>query len=322
MRRPQVLLLGNGISRAFSKNAVSWDEVLANITINEQILPKQKLSLPFGLQAVLRTDDQVDRKMNDISGYFDREINEAKYIEFLRKLIAIGFDDILTTNYDFDLEMVALGVNSVSAGLYKNITNHTQAVKRAEARYFLHTYQSIPVPASNKKCRIWHIHGHAKNPQSMVLGHYYYGNLLYKYKDDLENWNVWRAKRYINNEIPHSWLDAFIVGDVYILGLGLDFSELDLWWLINRKKREKDESRGNTLFYEPITTNQFNEKIALLSSYKVDVDHDLGISIQRGRNKNERYRTFYNEAFQDIKKRVELNRACGFLDDILSITKG
>lgn len=34
-----------------------------------------------------------------------------------------------------------------------------------------------------------------------------------------------------------SWIDHIFMSDVYIVGLGLDYSEIDLWWLLDRRQR-------------------------------------------------------------------------------------
>ncbi|MNY09062.1 hypothetical protein D3C86_1419540 [compost metagenome] len=36
-----------------------------------------------------------------------------------------------------------------------------------------------------------------------------------------------------------SWIDLFFTKDIYILGLGLDYVESDLWWLITYRARNK-----------------------------------------------------------------------------------
>ena len=40
------------------------------------------------------------------------------------------------------------------------------------------------------------------------------------------------------------WLDYFILGDVWSVGFGLDVSEFDVWWAIERKAREKNAAHG------------------------------------------------------------------------------
>lgn len=102
---PQVLLLGNGLNRAYG--AGDWSNLLKQIHNNPRVTYEQLKELPFPLQAVLATEDQVDIVCKDDSmknqGVFD--------IEPLRKqmetLLKIPFDHILTTNYTYEIERVA-----------------------------------------------------------------------------------------------------------------------------------------------------------------------------------------------------------------------
>ena len=85
--------------------------------------------------------------------------------------------------------------------------------KNKDGRILLQTYNRFPGSSQE----IWHIHGEARKPNSIVLGHLYYGNLLtrcsgYLYGDaGCEEGEVF------------SWVDAFMLGDVYTLGFGYDF---------------------------------------------------------------------------------------------------
>lgn len=40
----------------------------------------------------------------------------------------------------------------------------------------------------------------------------------------------------------YSWLDIFLRDDVHIVGLGLDYNEIDLWWLLSYKARLKQKN--------------------------------------------------------------------------------
>ena len=73
-------------------------------------------------------------------------------------------------------------------------------------------------------------------------------------------------------KVSDCWLDSFIMGNVYILGFGFDFSELDLWWLIKQKKRENAEPHGKVIFYTPEKIQEAG-KYALLSAYGVEIRH-------------------------------------------------
>lgn len=57
-----------------------------------------------------------------------------------------------------------------------------------------------------------------------------------------------------------SWVELFFYTNVYIVGLALDFSEVDIWWLLNkhvRIKREVPEVQNN-IYY--IFNNQYDNK--------------------------------------------------------------
>ena len=304
---PQVLLLGNGLSRSFSQDPISWDNLMEEPS-NKNI--PQEIKMPYGLQVILRTGDNVDTYVKKFAEKMDKEISDNDYYEKLRDIISIRFDDILTTNYDFSVEKAALHCSRIDTYRYNAITKHTPGSKRCERKYFMHTYQEVPIADSSKETsRIWHIHGHVKNPDSIILGHYYYGNLLFKYKEHLDNiGNRYESYQKDGKEYPrNSWVDSFILGDVYILGLGLDFAEMDLWWLINRKQREKAR-HGNIYFYSPLENAGFNEKKELLKVYGVDTNNDMGIvtfNIIDEEKKKTIYKDFYNKAIEDIRAKVQ-----------------
>lgn len=104
-----------------------------------------------------------------------------------------------------------------------------------------------------------------------------------------------------------SWIDSFILGDVYILGFGMNFSEFDMWWLLNRKKREKAQ-HGRVYFYEP-GCGGFGEKEELLKLLDVEVIH-CGIPNPQGSNaeKDRQFRLFYQCAIEDIQKKTQKAR--------------
>ena len=93
---------------------------------------------------------------------------------------------------------------------------HTEETARAEAKFLLHTYNSVTYNGVTNQ--IWHIHGEARKPDSMIIGHYYYGNILFKYKELLDKRrSKYKYSQDHGEEFPiKSWLDAFILGDVYV----------------------------------------------------------------------------------------------------------
>ena len=75
----------------------------------------------------------------------------------------------------------------------------------------------------------------------------------------------------------YSWVDLFLMNDVYILGLSLDYTEIDLWWLMifkARLKRETGFPYGNTTYYTfyPHTFDKKEEaKLSIIESFGINV---------------------------------------------------
>lgn len=268
---PRVLLLGNGINRAFDSD--SWDELLNSIDRRGERYDIGNCRCPETLKAILVTGDNLEdalfNKKEELANL--GTVKPEKQMRLLGRLINIGFDEILTTNYSYELETAALGQDKVNERTLTAMRRHTADVKRCEQSLLLHTYNMIE--RNQAKTRIWHIHGEAREPDSMLLGAYYYGNLLGKIIDLSKKREKERGSFLPNKQHPeiNSWAEAFLAGEVYILGFGFGFAESDLWWLLNRKKREHG-SVGRTFFYELKPKDGVNRaKIDLLKLMNVEV---------------------------------------------------
>lgn len=293
---PQILLLGNGINRAF--NSDSWDDLLNLIDIRSERYDIGKYRCPETLKAILVTKDSVDKALQSQKerlGDLGTEKPE-KQTRLLRRLLNAGFDEILTTNYSYELETAALGQGKVNERSLRRMQRHTSDVRRCEASLLLHTYNSIRQDGAEK--RIWHIHGEARKPDSMIMGAYYYGNLLGKIIDLNKRRGKYYSQTRESGQTPkiRSWSDAFILGDVYILGFGFGFAESDMWWLLNRKKREQSRV-GKTYFYELKPKESINRA-------KTDLLEIMGVEmICRGVSDGD-WQSAYEWAVGDIEKRI------------------
>lgn len=244
MYRPQVLLLGNGA--VMGRDGLNWYGFLDSISERPEEKAKE-LQMPMPLRAIYLTNDTIDAKLKENRGKFFGQLRDPEIRERLLRLLRLGFDEILTTNYSYELELAALGVETVTEGSLRRMSRSINPGERAEARYLLSTCNVIS--AEGAQHRIWHIHGEARKPDSMILGHYYYGSLLKQMLTYMDSRGKdYRALRKGGAFTARSWLDAFVLGDVYILGQGMGFSEIDLWWLLNRKKREP-ANRGRVWYY-------------------------------------------------------------------------
>lgn len=301
MKRPQILLIGNSINRAFHSD--SWNELLNSVNRRSDRYDAEELRCPETLKAILVTGDNVDKALKSKkSELADLGTDKPpEQLALLQRLLGIGFDGILTTNYSYELETAALGADKISESVLKRCQRHTNEIKRCEANFMLHTYNSVIYNGAEQ--RIWHIHGEARKPDSMILGHYYYGTLLGKILDI----NKKRGSSYYNMQKnsgeQHSigaWTDAFILGDLYILGFGFGFAEIEMWWLLNRKKRERARV-GKTYFYELNPPGKNNaEKLDLLELMKAKT---VVLDVE-----DNDWKGAYSRAIDDIAGKVRKNK--------------
>lgn len=296
---PQVLLLGNGLNRAAKSD--DWKKLIQEIALSKKVIfdgnDGALKDLPYPLLAVLATDDQVDRaictKPIAFSGIGEDELDQVA--QLYRELLLAGFDEILTTNYSYEIERVADSRITQLGKECAHLMCHTNGVSRAESRYLLHTYNKVV--CNGVQNRVWHIHGEIRKPSSVVLGHYFYANLLSKWQQFFQRRGNSYEQQYKEGLPPlnDSWLDAFILGDVYVLGFGYDFSEFDLWWLLNRKKREK-APHGKLHFYAPPCGNE--AKFMMLETYDAQIE-SLGFRLP-----HTDYKSFYEEAIRHIVSHI------------------
>ena len=183
-------------------------------------------------------------------------------------------------------------------------------------------YEYNQVQYGSQVNKIWHIHGEARKHSSMIFGHFYYGMVLQdiiKYVKDKKNDYAVDQKNGRESAIK-SWIDAFILGDIYLIGTRLELSEIDLWWLINRKKREKNASHGNIYFYEPKFEPEeegfVDERLELIKVFAREVK-DMGITIPKidkddplaEEKRGEKFREFYRKAVNDISEKIAAKKS-------------
>ena len=321
--RPRVLLLGNGLNRAY--NGRSWDRLLDSIKDREDFpLDAEKYIMPMPLKAAMLTNNKLASRMRKIvqqedpsDGSDDPErITWRDFTDTNREMraqirqIVKHFDYVLTTNYSYEIEMALLDADTLTPDRIAKLMNHHE-VDHAQTMFLTNTFNLV------NNTPILHIHGEARKPDSMIIGSSYYGKLLRRCVERIDGSNTGGTEREykgnVRNEKPQkigSWIDAFVLGDVYILGLSLEFSESELWWLIDYKSCHP-EICGRTFYYDPLqeprgvcladgkTPCKESSSFAdgrqcrnyLLKTYQVDTN-DLGITIRT----DEDYKAFYDHA--------------------------
>lgn len=335
---PKVLLLGNGLCRSYG--GMSWDRLLDEIKDNQIFpYPASNYMMPMPLKAAMLTNNTLAQKLRQVVAEGQTDYAQDASITWCNftftteqmrsqicRLVNCNFDYVLTTNYSYEIEASLLGEEKLSPPQIAKLMNYHE-VDNAQTQFLINTFNQVG------ETPIWHIHGEARKPDSMILGHYYYGKLLRRCvarldgtKEILEDKKlVYHGKekeftRNIKVKRPQkigSWIDAFVLGDVYILGFGMDFSEADLWWLIEYKRNHPNFC-GKTIIFDPeknnttkceydstipcgkldrcIRANQCRN-LLLKETYGVHTE-TLGITIQNSQD----YRTFYSTAIEAIAR--------------------
>lgn len=294
--RPQVLLTGNGLTR----NNKPWAELIRSLArdgvpVTEFAAKTGEISLPYTIMTLAMADtEDVVRKKKYQDEFSDKEYPDNP---MLRSLVSLPFDAILTTNYTYEIECAQI---SQYAALSNKTKYACSTLPQRDSRYLLHTFNRLTEDIGD----IWHIHGELRNKSSMILSHDEYARLIH----EIVAYNQKRGKNYQDYGTDlkfKSWVDYFLMGDVYILGFGMDYSEFDLWWLLGRRLREK--AKVGKICYYSIKSMENRLKNLVLRYTGVEV-LEFGepiLSVDDKDKKNAKYQKFYMEAIEDIKCRVK-----------------
>lgn len=261
--------LGNGINQLGHIRS-SWNDVMSELAAyagRPEIMDEAEYK-PFTLIyeeviAALAGPD-LDGIESDVKIRVAESVKKIPINSYHEKFEKINFRHILTTNYDYNF------------GHRAKPSNLRPESKYSVFRRRVTTNQSV-----------WMIHGELDKSETIMLGHEQYAGSLQKIrtyvtekaKNPGKYSSPFRAGDYTfdTNKKVHSWVDVFLRDDIHILGFSLDYTEIELWWLIAYKARLKRRSSlkiGDTIFYlfsknpkEPKT----KAKVALLESLGVNV---------------------------------------------------
>lgn len=222
----KTLLLGNGLNRTL-ENSLSWRELMKELgsTASEE----DRIPFPIDFEQIAakqggmvgrRRDDAYKRlreKMSDIVTGMDNSAAGEVHQAFKN----LGQQHVITTNYDslfesmYDCEQLI-----TNPGGSKNIL---KSVSRSRDVDF------------------YHAHGIGKWKNTLCLSHEHYISLITKIRTtfftDSNDENKEILSSIIKGEIESTgtWPELLFTTDVAIVGLGLDYSEIDLWWLLAQR---------------------------------------------------------------------------------------
>ena len=326
----EAILYGNGLN-LLSENCPSWQELLISISDRsknqifkdipptlqyEQVYlsPKSTISLSSSAQL----DENGEKKLKEA---VRKKLSKIKTNEFYDKLLNLGVSIFLTTNYDH-----AIYDNDEKSIKDRNATEKIYSIKRwKKIRYKDSSYT------------LFQFHGDMSAVKSIMLGLDHYGGALAKVQDYVKGYFVeekhrkktqnksegkysiyrrltsetqFEASKYgfkANDSGLVSWIDAFFFANLHIIGINLDFSEIDIWWLLSRRARLlKGNVVKNKIYYYP--TFPLSEihlhlpKLRLLERMGVEVVyHKQTTDIEKGVTD---YRTIYNEQIDNMSQRI------------------
>ena len=291
-RFPRVLLLGNGILRL--RGGVSWEALLQHIAVNDEIPDDVLRDIPLAMRVEALCGVDVEGARLRAAGEF--EPMEACVTDTLKRLLRLPWDCVLTTNYTYEAEGVLLGKDRFDReDRRRALACMDGSVRRRDNLHFCYIMERKGLPP----LPVWHIHGDLGRSESMILSYYSYARTisrLQKYNRQLKNafQDAVEAGRVVT---PRSWTDWFIMGDVYSVGFGYDFSEFDLWWAAERKARENARV-GRLIAYQD-RQEKADPVCALLRSIGAEVNRVYDYAD---------YTEFYRVVIDDIEARLKRER--------------
>lgn len=242
----KILLLGNSVN--LMSTGYSWRLLLNDLIefVGKSSAIRFKMEKPFTLlyqEILIRAIRFTRHKEKDLKNKIIESLERIGDNDFHENYMRAGFTNILTTNYDYNLEK-SLKMKFKSSNVLR------------ETKFNLFRRKEI------NNAFVWHIHGEIDSPNSITLGydHYIaYVSEMNKYvssgtttrKDKLRSPFISEIRNFENQNISYSWIDLFLRDDVHIIGLSLDYTEIDLWWLITYKEKLRDDGRqiGDTHYY-------------------------------------------------------------------------
>lgn len=286
---------GNGVN-LLSKNGKSWDSILMQLSEGKMMPPigsntlkyeyvvlnKEKYETrPFGsdigvtftVDGVLELES-VNVEYDIIKKRLAEKLSWSKYSDFpyYKKLADLQADNYITTNYESYIKDYF-----VDKGY--TVKEPINPCIRERAHY--------NVVKGNRTIRLWNIHGSIEYHESIMLG-------LFEYCDYVRGF-----KKLLKED--YSWLNVMINSDVFILGFGLGYEEIDLWYFLVSRKRlfhDRKESANRIVYYAIEDKSYDIGKIKMLEALDVEV-----VSIPFDWSETA-YQKAYDMIYDNIKKTI------------------
>lgn len=260
------ILIGNGPNRAVAKDCfdkgkyeITWKSLLEKLAavalVEIRDIETKPLTLVFD-EILLRSN--VPNVKNIILNQVERELFYVRNSELVDALNGLS-NSIMTTNYYWP------SGTPVSMGKFLGINEKNFSLFRCN------TYKGKD---------LWYINGWVLEPTSIALGFRQYARYQAQIKTYLHS-GISYSKLKIKNSplyrgIPnfdfdkdepyYSWVDLFLRDHIHMIGLGMEYTESILWWLLLEKMQLQ---------------NKFPKYIGGITYHHVDVKSQPEINVDR-----------------------------------------
>lgn len=288
----QSILYGNGIN-LLTEGMPSWDGLISGLfgTNLDSQIPNplkyeallmnkryRKPSLPLynsDGQPILTIDGLEVYVLGEYTekALLDKIVNRLLFYSTTNRIYdaisELPVSHIITTNYDNTFFKSIGGEGAIKSKVV------------SEKKYSIHRNYVIDNPQIGLQ-HYWPIHGNIDSPSSIMIGYDHYCDSLSKIAyyarggEDLKRKRVDSIEQRLKEGIsdPIAWVDLFFISDVHIIGLGLNYDEMDLWWVLNKRRRIKWEDPKlvkNKIFYYQVgkLTDSQNK---VFSSFDINVE--------------------------------------------------
>ena len=280
------IMLGNGLNRI--TYGCSWTNIVHTIDEDKKIIDGNAYLLEDKIPNTMQFNARTIKKMsidNDTTSIKDADIaiktqlqkmmDSYNPIHLHQLLLKVYPQHIITTNYDY-----AINKAIEESGIYSfyKIDDTYQ-----EQKYSIRRCKKYLRNDNRSTITAWNIHGELNYINSIMLGYDHYCNTiglidaylngLYKYNKRLSRSRSMREKIIEKDTRVLSWIDLFFISDIHILGFGLGYEELDIWYVIMKRRELQielgtDKICNKIYFYEKGTSKGKRE---LLEFYDIQV---------------------------------------------------
>ena len=339
----QTILFGNGLRRIGNNKSLEWKKVLNDLLRpGEALLGKaneDSLNLPYPhlyedilLNQKAMPQNYRDMNIFSVEDHIKKELgrnlinNESSSSENLvyDKLLSLKADYYLTTNYDkkFNIKLRDSG--------YEEKVNERHYYERVFSLQRREVYQS---KRAKHILSVWPIHGDITKMDTLMLGYDHYCAYISKIDkylktgdngspkhpiSKIKEYNTWKKyvtidykpyirflrERYSDGSKIDAWVDTFFFTDVHIIGFGYDLSEIDLWWILNKRYRVMNEQFAARV---PILKNQIYcygyyepNVLTLLKAYGVETCFATS-----KKPENDEWERLYMDSLESMRKNMK-----------------